>query len=74
MLEQQEVVQIERLHTDWRSHAQVQDFANIMAELIVGRRGPEVQFKGMWIRVKVEKPDNYDGGKQHDVEAWLFQV
>ena len=44
------------------------------AELLVGRRGPEVQFEGMRFAVKVEKPDNYDGGKHRDVDTWLFQV
>ena len=30
--------------------------------------------EGMRISVKVEKPDNYDGGKRCDINTWLFQV
>ena len=44
------------------------------AEVLAGRRGPKVQFEGMRVAVKVEKPDNYDGGKHHDVDTWLFRV
>ena len=49
-------------------------FANLTAELLVGRRGPKVQMDGMWIGVKVEKPENYDGSKGRDLDTWLFQV
>ena len=28
----------------------------------------------MHISVKVEKPENYDGSKERDVNTWLFQV
>ena len=38
------------------------------------RRGPEVQLDGLRIGVKVEKLENYDGSKQHDLDTWLFQV
>ena len=74
VLEQRDVVETERRRADRRSRAQVQDFANLTAELIAGRRGPEIQFEGMRIGVKVEKPDSYDGGKKRDVDTWLFQV
>ena len=50
------------------------EFINLTAELMVGRRGPEVQLDGMHIKVKVEKPENYDGSKQRDLNTWLFQV
>ena len=50
------------------------DFANLTAELIAGRHGLEVQFKGMQIGVKVEKPKNYDGRKQCNVDTWLFEM
>ena len=40
--EQQEVVNTERLRADHRSRAQMQDFANLTAELLVGQRGPEL--------------------------------
>ena len=44
------------------------------AELMAGRCGPEVQFEGMWFAIKVEKLNNYDGGKHRDVDTWLFQI
>ena len=43
-------------------------------ELMARRHRPEVKFEGMQLAVKVEKPDNYDGGKHRDVDTWLFQV
>ena len=52
----------------------MQDFVNMTAELIARRRGPEVEFQGMRIGVKLEKTDDYDGGKQRDVDTRLFQV
>ena len=30
--------------------------------------------EGMWMGVKVEKPDTYDGDKSRDLDTWLFQV
>ena len=65
---------MERLCADCRSRAQMQDFANMTAELLARRRRPEVQFEGIRFAMKVEKPDNYDGGKHRDVDTWLFQV
>ena len=38
--EQQEQVATERLHGDRRSRAQMQEFANLIAELLAGRVGP----------------------------------
>ena len=52
----------------------MREFANLTAELLAGRRGPEVQMDGMRIGVKVEKPENYDGSKGRDLDTWLFQV
>ena len=52
----------------------MREFANLMAELLAGRRGPEVQMDGMRIGVKIEKPENYDGSKGRDMDTWLFQV
>ena len=69
VLEQREVVEIERRRADRRSRAQVQDFANLTAELIVGRCRPKIQFEGMRIGVKVEKPDSYDGSKKCNVDT-----
>ena len=43
------------------------------AELLAGRRGPEVQWEGMRIGVKVEKPETYSGKKTRDLDTWLFQ-
>ena len=72
--EQQEVVATERLRVDHRSRAQTQDFANMTTELLAGQRGPEVQWEGMRIGVKVEKPETYSGKKTRDLDTWLFQV
>ena len=33
-----------------------------------------MQFEGMRLGIKVEKPDSYDGSKGKDVDTWLFQV
>ena len=65
---------METLQADGRSRAQTREFTNLTAELLVGRRGPEVQFEGMRIGVKVEKLDNHDGNKGRDLDLWLFQV
>ena len=40
--EQQEVVNTERLHADRKSRAQMQEFANLVAELLAGQRGLEL--------------------------------
>ena len=72
--EQQEQVATERLCGDRRSGAQMQEFANLTAELLTGRQGPEVHFDGMRLSVKVEKPENYDGDKAKDLDTWPFQV
>ena len=67
-------MQWKELRTDRRTHAQVWVFENLTTELTVGRCGLEVQFKGIQIGVKEEKPNNYDGGKLRNVDTWLFQV
>ena len=72
--EQQEIVNTERLRADRRSRAQMQEFANLTAELLVGRRWPELQMEGMPMGVKVEKPEAYNGDKSCDLDTWLFQV
>ena len=64
----------EQLRADRRAQAQMHEFANLTAELLAGRRGPKVQMDGMRIRVKVEKPENYDGSKGRNLDTWLFQV
>ena len=61
--EQEEVLAAEQVRVDRRTQAQMREFANLTAELMAGRRGPEVQLDGMHIGVKVEKPENYDGNK-----------
>ena len=38
-------------------------------ELLAGRRGPEVEWEGMRIGVKVEKPEMYSGAKGHDLDT-----
>ena len=72
--EQQDLVAAERVRADRRSRAQTQEFANLTAELLAGRQGPDVQFEGMRIGVKVEKPETYSGEKTRDLDTWLFQV
>ena len=52
----------------------MQDFANLTAEIIAGRRGPEVQMENVRIGVKMERPDYFYGSKDQDVDTWLFQV
>ena len=70
--EQQEIVATERLWADRRSRAQTQEFANMTAELLAGRRGPKVQWEGMRIGVKAEKPETYSGEKTRDLDTWVF--
>ena len=72
--EQQELVATERVRADHRARAQTQEFANLTAELLAGRQGPDVQFQGMRIGVKVEKPETYSGERSRDLDTWLFQV
>ena len=72
--EQQDLVAAERLRADRCARAQMQEFANLTAELLAGREGPAVQFEGMRMNVKVEKPEQYDGDKARDLDTWLFQV
>ena len=72
--EQQNIIETEHLRADRRSRAQIQEFTNLAAELLAGQRGPELQLEGMWMGVKVEKPEAYDGDKSRDLDTWLFQV
>ena len=72
--EQQELVAMEHLRGDRRSRAQMQEFANLTAELLAGRQGHQVQLEGMCLNVKVEKSEKYDGDKTKDLDTWLFQV
>ena len=72
--EQQELVASERLCGDRRARAQIQEFANLTAELLAGRQGPTVQLDGIRLNVTVEKPKQYDGNKAKDLNTWLFQV
>lgn len=72
--EQQEMVATERVRADRRARAQTQEFANLTAELLAGRGGPDVQFQGMRIGVKVEKPETYSGERSRNLDTWLFQV
>ena len=45
------------------------DFTNLTAELIAGRRGPEVQMEKVRLGVKMERPDYFEGGKLQDVDT-----
>ena len=70
--EYRERVETERIRADRRSRLQIQEFANLTAELVAGRRVPAME--GVHIGVKVERPEYFDGGKTQDVDTWLFQV
>ena len=72
--EAQNAAATERVRADRRSRAQTQEFANLTAELLAGRQGPQVQLQGMRFGLKVKKPTTYDGDKGHDLDTWLFQV
>ena len=72
--EQQDLVAAERLRADRRAPTQMQEFANLTAELLAGRQGLAVQLDGMRLNVKVEKPEQYNGDKARDLDTWLFQV
>ena len=61
--EQEEVLAVKRLRVGRRAQAQMREFVNLMAELMAGSGGPEVQLDGMRIGVKIEKPENYDSSK-----------
>ena len=37
-----------------------------------GTKRAELQMEGMWMGVKVKKPDKYDGDKSRDLDTWLF--
>ena len=62
------------MRADRRARAATQDFAQLTAELMANRPGPQVQFQGMRYGIKVEKPETYDGDKSRDLDTWLFQV
>ena len=49
--EQQNIAATERLRADRRSRAQTQEFANLTAELLAGRQGPQVQLDGTRLNV-----------------------
>ena len=72
--EQEKIVAVERLRAGRKAQAQMREFANMMVELMAGRRGPEIQLEVMHIGVNVEKPENYDGSKQNNLDTWLFQA
>ena len=59
--EQREVAETAQLRADRRGRAQMQDFANLTAELIAGRRGPKVQMDNVRLGVKMERPDYFEG-------------
>ena len=62
--EQEELIASEHLRGDRRACAQMQEFANLTAELLAGQEGPTVQLDGMCLNVKVEKPKQYDVTRQ----------
>ena len=70
--EQQEIAATAQVRADRRGRAQMQDFANLTAELIASRRGPEMQ--NVPLGIKMERPDYFEGNKLQDVDTWLFQV
>ena len=62
--EQCEIEETAQLRADRRGRAQMQDFANLMAELIAGRRGPEGQMENVRLGVKMERPDYFEGARR----------
>ena len=74
MQEQQEIAVMERLRGDRRYRAQTQEFANLTVELLARQKGPEVQWDGMRIGVKVKKPEMYSGEKGCDLDTRLFKL
>ena len=44
--EQQNIAAMERVRADRQSRAQTQEFANLTAELLAGRQGPQGQLDG----------------------------
>ena len=67
--EQQTVAEAERLRADRRTRAQIQDFANLTAELLPGRPVPAVTIGGMNMGVKLERPEAFEGAKHQDVDT-----
>ena len=72
LTEQREIAETAQLRADRRGRAQMQDFAQMTAEMVAAR-GPEGQGERRF-GVKLERPDYFEGGKQQDVDTWLFQV
>ena len=72
MAEQWEIAETAQLRADRRGRAQMQDFANLTAELITAR-GQGGQ-GGQPFSIKMERPDYFEGGKHQDVYTWVFQV
>ena len=72
LTEQREIAETAQLRADRRGRAQMQDFAQMTAEMVAAR-GSEGQGERRF-GVKLERPDYFDGGKQQDVDTWLFQV
>ena len=72
MAEQREIAETAQLRADRRGRAQMQDFANLTAELITAW-GPGGQ-GGQPLGIKMERPDYFEGGKHQDVDTWVFQV
>ena len=70
--EQREIAETAQLRADRRGRAQVQDFAQLTAELLTAR-GPEAQVARPF-GVKMERPDYFEGGRNQDVDTWVFQV
>ena len=70
--EQREIAETAQLRADRRGRAQMQDFANLTAELITAR-GPGGH-GGQPFGIKMERPDYFEGGRHQDVDTWVFQV
>ena len=72
LAEQREIAETAQLRADRRGRAQMQDFANLTAELVAAR-APQMQGDRRF-GVKMERPEYFEGGKTQDVDTWLFQV
>ena len=70
--EEREKAETAQLRADRRGRAQMQDFAQLTAQLVAAR-GPAEQGERRF-GVKMERPDYFEGGKNQDVDTWVFQV
>ena len=81
--EQQNSAAMERVRADRQSRAQTQEFANLTAELLAGRQGPQVQLDGTRLSVlrsrnqritKATRPKTLTLGCFKCASTWNYRV